>query len=142
LNHKGRTFLNRRGHRRTRFLIVGDALAFGLFAAIGRRSHGETAGLAAVGEVLLTAAPFMAAWFLVAPWLRVFAAATIARPRAMILRTLLAWLLALPLGLLLRALVIGRVSPPSFAIVTFLALGAILGGWRAAFAWFNRRGAS
>ncbi|NJM06117.1 DUF3054 domain-containing protein [Candidatus Gracilibacteria bacterium] len=128
--------------RRTLFLIVGDALAFIVFAAIGRRSHGEAAGLAAVSEVLLTAAPFMVAWFLVAPWLRAYDATVTASPRAMVLRTLLAWLVALPLGLGLRALIIGRFSPPSFAIVTFLAVCAILGGWRSAFAWLDRRGTS
>jgi hypothetical protein len=128
--------------RRTLFLVVGDALTFVVFAAIGRRSHGEAAGLAAVGEVLLTAAPFMAAWFLVAPWLRVFDPAVAASPCAVTGRTVLAWLIALPIGLALRALIIGRFSPPSFAIVTFLVVCVLLGGWRTTFAWLNRRGAS
>jgi len=53
--------------RRIATLIVGDALAFLVFAAIGRSSHGEATGLAAIPQIALTAAPFAAAWFIVAP---------------------------------------------------------------------------
>ena len=38
-------------------LILGDALVFLIFAAIGRRSHGEAAGLDSLLQVALTAAP-------------------------------------------------------------------------------------
>jgi hypothetical protein len=124
----------------TAALLAGDAAAFLAFAAIGRRSHGEAAGLAALLEVAGTAAPFLIAWLAIAPWLGAYRGAP-ASPVAALRVAALAWLLALPLGAVLRALAIGRLSPPSFYIVTFLAVLAILGGWRAAFAWLvGRRG--
>ena len=54
--------------RRIATLVIGDALAFLVFAAIGRSSHGEATGLAAIPQIALTAAPFAAAWFIVAPF--------------------------------------------------------------------------
>lgn len=42
--------------RRTILLVVGDALALMIFAAIGRASHGEEAGLTALAQVAETAA--------------------------------------------------------------------------------------
>lgn len=124
---------------RTAALVAGDALAFLVFAAIGRRSHGEEAGLGALLEVGATAAPFLLAWLVVAPWIGAYRPANTAAPAPMLRATGLAWLAALPLGAGLRALAVGRLSPPSFYIVTFLAVLAILGGWRAAFAWFVAR---
>lgn len=120
-------------------LIAGDLLAFLVFAMIGRRSHGAAAGLAAFGDVVATAAPFALGWALVAPWLGAYRADLRGRPWAMLRTTALAWALALPVGGALRALAIGRLSPISFYVVTFLAVLLILGGWRAAYAWREAR---
>src|SRR5689334_1124680 len=48
--------------RRTTLLAAGDALAFMVFAALGRASHSEAAGLDAIMQVAETAAPFAAGW--------------------------------------------------------------------------------
>lgn len=126
-------------------LVAGDLLAFLVFAAIGRRSHGAAAGLDALLAVAWTAAPFMLGWFAVAPFSGALrwglpAPAKVAPSRgalvaALTRRTALTWLLALPLGLLLRAIFLQRGIPLSFAIVTFATNLVILCGWRAVFAW-------
>jgi hypothetical protein len=121
--------------RRTAWLIGGDLIVFIVFAIIGRRSHGSAAGLAAFAEVLATAAPFALGWLLVAPWLGAYRPDVTNQPLTTLRTTALAWALALPVGGALRALAIGRISPPSFYIVTFLALLVLLGLWRVGFAW-------
>lgn len=120
--------------RRTAALVAGDALAFILFSAIGRTSHGEAAGLAALLQVAGTAAPFLAGWFLAAPLLGAYRPALLAGPRPMLARTALAWLAAWPLGLGLRALLLQRGIPLSFALVTFATVLVILSIWRGLFA--------
>lgn len=125
--------------RRVGLLAVGDIVVFMLFAVIGRASHNEAAGLSAIAEVAQTAAPFALGWFVVSPWLGAFNADVAARPRHMLGRTALAWLLALPIGLIVRALIIGRGSPLSFAIVTFITALLMLLGWRGVYAWLASR---
>jgi hypothetical protein len=127
------------GAGRTAALVGGDVVALMVFAAIGRGSHGEAAGLGAVGEVARTAAPFLVGWLLAAPWLGAFRPAATATPAAMLRTTAIAWCAALLVGALLRALMIGRFSPPSFYVVTFIAALVLLGGWRAAFALIEAR---
>ena len=46
---------------------------------------------------------------------------------------------ALAVGAVARALFVGRFSPPTFYLVTFLVVLLLLGGWRAAFAWAEGR---
>lgn len=141
--------LGRRGY--VTALVLGDILAFLIFAALGRRSHGAAAGLTALFEVIKTAAPFLLGWFAVAPWLKAYRdeRSLTSNPnepqqrgplvRAMLKRTTLTWLVACPIGLVLRALFLWRGIPVSFAIVTFASTLLILGGWRAAFAWLVAR---
>jgi Protein of unknown function (DUF3054) len=124
---------------RTLMLIAGDIIALLAFAAIGRRSHGEAAGLAALVEVATTAAPFIGGWLLAAPLLGAYRASATAGIGPMAQRTALAWLVALPIGGALRALMVGRPSPPSFYVVTFLVVLVMLCGWRTAFAWREGR---
>ena len=143
LTQHSRRVLGRPGARRTALLVAGDLLAFLAFSALGRRSHGEAAGLDAVLQIIETAAPFAIGWLLVAPFLGVFSSEIVTRPRPILARTSLAWLIALPIGLVLRAIVRQTGIPLSFAITTFLVLLALLGGWRGAFAWLAaRRGAA
>jgi hypothetical protein len=127
-------------------LVAGDAVSFLVFAAIGRSSHGEAAGLDALLQVAGTAAPFALGWWLVAPWVGAYrvrqegAQGWAARlPRSFLVRTMLAWVLALPVGLALRALFLQRGIPLSFAVVTFIATTILLLGWRGVFLWLWRR---
>ncbi len=120
-------------------LVLGDACSFLLFAAVGRASHNEAAGLNAFLLVAQTAAPFALGWFVVAPFFGVYRRATTSNVRSMLLRTALAWLCAWPVGLLLRGLLKSEVPPISFAMVTLIANMLFLGGWRGVFAWITQR---
>ncbi|MFO7168593.1 MAG: DUF3054 domain-containing protein [Chloroflexota bacterium] len=124
--------------RRAAALAAGDTAALLVFAAIGRSSHGEAAGLDAALQVAGTAAPFIAGWFLVAPALGAYGRAT-AGVRPMLARTAICWLAAWPVSLLLRALALQRGIPLSFALVTFVTVLFILGVWRGLFAWLAAR---
>jgi hypothetical protein len=120
---------------RTLALIAGDALAFLLFAALGRKTHDEAVGLAALGETLWTALPFALAWFAVAPFLGAFRRALTEHPRQMAARTELAWLAAWPVALAARwALSADHQVPWTFALVILLVNAALLGSWRTRFA--------
>ena len=123
-------------------LVVGDALAFIIFAALGRETHNEATGLGAIGQTLWTALPFALGWFLVAPWLGAFKRAGAEHPLQMLRRTEIAWLASWPVALLLRwAFTPDHHLPPlAFAIVALLANAVILGGWRTAFAALTNRG--
>jgi hypothetical protein len=125
--------------RRSALLAAGDALAFMIFAALGRASHSEAAGLAAILQVAETAAPFAIGWFVVAPFAGTYRADIASRPRQMLERSALAWLLAWPIGLLLRALIRQTTIPLSFALVTLITNMLILLGWRGLFAWLNAK---
>ena len=126
------------GSGRTVALVGGDVVALMVFAAIGRGSHGEAAGLGAIGEVAQTAAPFIIGWLITSPWLGAFRPAATDTPAKMLRTTALSWCAAVVVGALVRALFIGRFSPFSFYIVTFIAALLILGGWRTAFVWLTR----
>jgi hypothetical protein len=120
-------------------LVVGDAVAFLIFAGLGRGQHQEATGLGALGEVALTALPFALGWFVVAPLLGAFRRTVTSQPRAMLGRTALAWLAAWPVALLLRWAFTGRVPPVSFALVTLVANTIILSLWRGTYALVARR---
>jgi hypothetical protein len=125
--------------RRSALLAAGDALAFMIFAALGRASHSEAAGFAAILQVAETAAPFAIGWFVVAPFAGTYRADIASRPRQMLERSALAWLLAWPIGLLLRALIRQTTIPLSFALVTLITNLLILLSWRGLFAWLNAK---
>ncbi|MCS6883221.1 MAG: DUF3054 domain-containing protein [Oscillochloridaceae bacterium] len=128
--------------RRTAILVAGDVLALLLFAAIGRRSHGEAAGPGAILEVARTAAPFILGWLIAATLAGAYTPARTRGPGAMALATLIGWTGGLLLGAVFRALMIGRFSPMSFYVITFLVALAILGGWRGVFAVVEQRRAT
>ncbi len=127
-------------------LAVGDAIVFLIFAAIGRNNHGEASGLAAIPQIVLTAAPFAIGWFIVAPFIGVFRRKLADEPKAMAMRTALAWLLSWPVGLLLRWFFVDRLKNPptsagdftAFAIVTFLFNVVVLLIWRVPYAINNQ----
>jgi hypothetical protein len=130
----------RAGNWRVAALVAGDLVSFLVFAAVGRRSHSEAAGLDAVGQIARTALPFALGWFLVSPFAGAFRREKTSTPARMLARTELAWLAAWPAALLLRwALADDHQVPLSFAAVILIANAVFLGLWRSAFALLARR---
>ncbi len=112
-------------------LAAGDILTFLAFAAVGRRAHSMGNAL---DDVMGTAVPFIAAWFLVGPFTGAFGPDATNGTAQGAKRAALTWLLAFPLGLLIRVPIVGRVSHISFAIVAGIFTLLFLTGWRALFA--------
>ncbi|HEU4321923.1 MAG TPA: DUF3054 domain-containing protein [Roseiflexaceae bacterium] len=126
--------------RRVGLLVAGDTLVFLLFAAVGRASHGEAAGLDALLQVLETAAPFAAAWFLVAPFAKLYRAEVASGLRPTLARGALAWLVALPIGMLLRMLLRREGIPPtSFFVTSYIFVLMFMFSWRGLYVWLTRR---
>lgn len=117
-------------------LAIGDVLVFLIFATIGIRSHDETLS---VPKVLITAAPFIAAWFLVSPFIGAFRRGLELQPGKMVLRTLLAWLASWPVALLFRGLLEWKFPPLSFALVTLITNTLFFLIWRWPFALVSRQ---
>jgi len=119
-------------------LAVGDAVCFFIFAAIGRGSHGETTGLAAIPQITVTALPFLTGWFLVAPFVGAFRRDVMANPRKMASRTLLSWVLAWPVAMAIRGIFVDHGIPPlTFALITLVFNTLILQLWRWPYALNN-----
>jgi hypothetical protein len=121
------------------WLLLGDAVVLIAFAITGRRTHEEAAGLAAVGAILVTAAPFIGGWLVAAAALGALRRERTSTLASMATWTLLAWALAAPLAMVLRALVIGRASPLSFYVVASTVPLVMLLVWRAAFVLMEGR---
>ena len=117
-------------------LVCGDIVVFLAFAAIGRGTHNEPTGLAAIPEIIITAAPFAIGWFIVAPFVGAYRSDIVKAPAAMAKRTALAWALSWPVALALRWFFVDRSRGTSasafftFALVTFLFVLVILLIWR------------
>jgi hypothetical protein len=119
-------------------LVIGDIMCFIIFAALGRNTHGEASGFAAIPQIIITALPFAAGWFLVSPFVGAFRRKILTQPRAMAVRTALAWLLAWPVAMLLRGFFVDHSIPPlSFAVVVLLFNMLLLLVWRWPFALNN-----
>jgi len=117
---------------------IGDILVFLVFSVIGRISHGEPVGLTALPQVVGTAAPFAAGWFIVAPFVGAYRRDITEQPRQMAKRTAFAWVLACPVGLTLRGIFVDRGVPPfSFAIITLLFVLIVMLLWRWPYALTN-----
>lgn len=113
-------------------LMIGDVVTFLVFAAIGRSAHSMGSAL---DDVLYTAMPFMAAWFIVGPFTGAFAPDATANAGQAAKRSALTWLLAFPFGLAIRTAIKGGALPHwSFALVAGIFTFTMLTGWRAAFA--------
>jgi len=119
-------------------LVIGDLLCFLIFVAFGRNSHGEASGFAAIPQIIITALPFAAGWFLVSPFVGAFRHKILAQPRSMVIRTAVAWLIAWPVAMLLRGIFVDHSVPPlSFAIIVLLFNMLLLLIWRWPFALNN-----
>ena len=100
-----------------------DAALICLFAAIGRRNHGETAALLAVAT---TAWPFLAG--MTAGW--VVSVLATGRVPLTVRDGIPIWLGAVAIGMALRSLTHAGTAL-SFIVVATLFLGVMLLGWRA-----------
>lgn len=107
-----------------------DAALVLLFVLIGRRSHGETAGIAGL---LTTLWPFLVG--LVVGWLVTWAWT---RPLAIVWPGVPIWLMTVALGMLIRT-ACGQGVQPSFIAVAAVVLGVFLVGWRLVALPFARR---
>lgn len=131
---------------RTTILIVGDACVFVIFATVGRASHHEAAGLNALLQIVLTAAPFALGWFIVAPFLGAYRESVTSGLRSMLGRTALAWVCSWPLAMVLRWLFTLQDQPisvgswVSFSLVVLIANLLFLSIWRCLFALVANRG--
>ena len=128
----------------TMMLVFGDVVAFLAFAAIGRGTHNEPTGLAAIPEIILIAAPFALGWFIVAPFAGAYRPDIVKQPGVMAQRTILAWALSWPVAMALRWFFVDRLrnTPASafiqFALVTLIFVLVFLLLWRWPFA-INQR---
>ncbi|MEW5304544.1 MAG: hypothetical protein WDW36_007149 [Sanguina aurantia] len=111
-------------------LAAGDVAALMAFAAVGRINHGGVLDI----ETLLTALPFIAGWFTIAPFLGAFTLEAMSTPKAAATAAAKCWAVATPLGLVIRGAAKGYVPPTPFIVVSFVATFVVLVGWRTAFA--------
>ncbi len=119
-------------------LVIGDVICFLIFVALGRSSHREASGFAAIPQIIVTALPFLAGWFLISPFVGAFRHKIMAQPRSMVIRTVVAWLLAWPVAMLLRGIFVDHGVPPlSFAIIVLVFNMLLLLLWRWPFALNN-----
>ncbi len=123
-------------------LLLGDLLVLLLFVIAGKREHETLDAENPVLGIVVTALYYIPVW-LVAAWLLGAYPRDAAGARALLARTLNAWLVAAPLATLVRAYALGRVIiPVPFLLVTLGLGGALLLGWRLVFLWFARRRAA
>lgn len=119
------------GSMRAPFAGLLDAVAIGVFAAVGRASHDESN---AVLGVLVTAWPFLTGTAV--GWLIALA---IGRSAPVTVRAgLVVWIATVVGGMLLRQAT-DRGTALSFIIVATIVLGVLLVGWRAAASLLARR---
>lgn len=119
-------------------LVIGDILCFLIFSIIGDNTHGEFAGLSSVPHILLITLPFLAGWFLVAPFAGLYRKELMTEPRAMAIRTAIAWIPAWVIAIILRGIFIDhRVPGTGFMLIALVFNLAVLEIWRWPFALNN-----
>jgi len=125
-------------------LVIGDAIVFLIFAAVGRRSHGEAASISSFLQVAGTAAPFALGWFIVAPFIGAYRRRQTTGVGNMAQRTALSWLAAWPVALLFRGIAAllfpstATVVPPwTFMLISLISNMVFLEVWRVLFAWLS-----
>lgn len=109
-------------------LAVGDAAFLLLFATIGRSVH--TGGLSFDLQSLVTAAPFLGAWLLVAPLLGAYTPSATRSTGDALGAVAKAWIVAVPLGLVGRGVMKGEVPPTPFIGVAMVMTLVFLTSWR------------
>jgi hypothetical protein len=119
-------------------LVIGDAIVFLIFAAVGRRSHGEAAGLSSFLQVVGTATPFALGWFIIAPLVGAYRRRQTTGVRKMAQWTALSWLAAWPVTMLFRGVAVDRAVPPwTFMLISLISNMLFLEVWRVLFAWLS-----
>jgi hypothetical protein len=114
-------------------LAFGDILCFLIFVSLGSNEHGK--GINFLYSLWL-AVPFVAAWFLVSPFVGAYRADVATLPSKMLVRTILAWLATWPVAMLFRWLLVERLSPVSigsflsFSTVVLIVNTILLALWR------------
>jgi Protein of unknown function (DUF3054) len=130
------------------WLGIVDIVMLFIFAATGRASHVDGSSLDVVAT-LYTAAPFIVAWFLTAPWTKVYQEnapdklldAPASYQDVVVVaatQTLRGWVVAMPLGCVLRGVVKGYVPPLPFVVVTLVATLVLLTAARVVYAVMAR----
>ena len=109
---------------------VADLAVLVVFVVIGRRTHGEDAGVVGFLRVLWPFAVGLAVGWLVTG---------LARAPLAWRRAVPAWLLTVAVGMTLRIVVQGHEFKGAFTIVALVFTGAGLLGWRAAVGAARRR---
>eukprot|EP00960_Hanusia_phi_P029415 747940-Hanusia_phi.AAC.1 len=104
-------------------IVLGDVATFLIFAAIGRGSHGSSEG-----SIFLTAAPFMLAWFALAPALGAYRKAN--NRMDVIKGVLPAVILAAPAGCALRGALQDHMPALPFWIISFVSISLLMSLWR------------
>lgn len=111
--------------------LVLDSALICLFAAVGRRNHGETSALLGVVD---TAWPFLAG--MATGWL--VSLLTLRRAPLTARDGIPVWVCAVAIGMLLRRATQAGTAV-SFVVVATVALGVLLLGWRAVAAFATRQ---
>lgn len=117
-------------------LIVGDLLAFLVFGALGRDSHGLEVTL---GTAVGAAYPFAIAWFVVGFFLGTLRPQRAVTPVEAVKWSWITWIAAWPVGHFLRSMILQRPVIVTFALVTLGINLLILGLWRALYVWLAGR---
>jgi hypothetical protein len=114
-------------------LVVGDILCFLIFVSLGSNAHGKGVNIL---YSLWLSLPFLAAWFLVSPFVGAYRADVATQPLKMVLRTMLCWLATWPVAMFFRWLLVERVNPVapgsflSFSTVVLIVNCLLLLIWR------------
>lgn len=132
----------RKMSNRTRIisLVIGDILCFLIFTSLGTNAHGLGVNLL---NSIWVAVPFLAAWFLISPFVGAFRVRLFAHPLKMLGGTALAWLATWPVAMALRWLLVERANPIplssflTFATVVLLVNMVLLPAWRGLFVLGN-----
>ena len=133
LEHNGRVNIGR-----IILLVIGDAIVFLIFAAVGRRSHGEAGGLDSFLQIVGTAAPFALGWFVIAPLVGAYRRRRTTGVGKMAQWTALSWLAAWPVAMLFRGVAVDRAVPPwTFMLISLISNMLFLEVWRVLFAWLG-----
>ena len=102
-------------------LVIGDILCFLIFVSLGSNAHGK--GVNFLYSLWLSL-PFIAAWFLVSPFVGAYRTDVATLPAKMVLRTMLCWLATWPVAMLFRWLLVERLNPVSLG--SFLSFSAVV----------------
>lgn len=112
-------------------LLVGDLVAFLLFAYYGKLAHHMPVSLLGILDTL---APFLVGWIVAVLVFRSYACKAYSSFGWLLLSTLLTWTLAAPIGLVVRVWWTGLPMTWTFTWVAYVITLAFLLGWRILFA--------